>query len=165
MSKHDPASAEAPDLSIAGKSASMLAPALEVDVTTAAGNRWSASIFGGRTGLTQSANSPNSSTLLCVAGGIPYLILVEKPDRYEVLPIRPVREIIPVIDAKLMILVGYTSLLAVGVDGVKWASPRLVSDGFSEVRVALSRVVVRGVSARDNMEIEITLDLATGEAV
>lgn len=93
------------------------------------------------------------------------MILVEKPDRYEVLPIRPVREIIPVIDAKLMILVGYTSLLAVGVDGVKWASPRLVSDGFSEVRVALSRVVVRGVSARDNMEIEITLDLATGEAV
>jgi hypothetical protein len=48
---------------------------------------------------------------------------------------------------------------------VAWKSDRLVAHGFSEVRPTATAVVVRGLDAPTHREVEITLDLQTGDVV
>jgi hypothetical protein len=145
---------------------SLLTPAIDLLVVLDSGRKWRGRFFGGREGLNQLRRSPNPNVLVVVAGGVAYLVPVDAPRNYLVLPIQPVREVFSSPRCSALVIVGFTKLLAVGADGeVMWASPRLVADGFSEVRLGDEVIVVRGREVGSGRDIEITLDLSSGEVL
>lgn len=101
--------------------------------------------------------------MVVVAGGVAYWVPVDQPERYKVLDLRPVRDAVCSAATKIIVLVGYTSLLGVGPDALTWKTGRLVSDGFAEVRLAADSVVVRGFHAPIDEEVRIAVELSTGE--
>ncbi len=143
---------------------SALAPRFEVDVTPADGEPWRGAFFGGRDDLDVVVHSPSSNHLVVVAGGVGYVVPVLDPEAYAVVSLRPVREVETSESAGVVVLIGFTSMLAVGATGqVAWSSDRLVSDGFTEVRLTIDSIVVRGYDAPSDSDIETTLSLSSGE--
>jgi len=140
------------------------APAIEILVTPVGdGRAWHGAFFGQRDGLSVLAHTPDPDQLLVVAGGVPYWVPVDAPDSYIVLPVRPVRSVHCSLARGLIILAGYSNLLAVDRDGrVVWRSADLASDGFTEVRLASTVVVTRGFFAPEDREVETTIDLGRG---
>jgi hypothetical protein len=141
------------------------APCLQISVTRRDGSRWCGEIFGGWDELTRILNSPDPDVFVAVAGGVAYAISAKHPQTYRVLALRPVLDTVCAVEMKRLIVVGYTGLLALGPSGQIWKSERLVSDGFSEVRLASSTVIVRGSDAPSGREIEVVVDLTNGEIV
>lgn len=136
---------------------------VEVLVTTDGRGAWRGDFYGPRDGLDLLATTPNPHQLLAVAGGVPYWIPVDAPEGFMVLPLQPVRSVHCSLDRDLIILAGYSSLLAVdGLGQVVWRSNNLASDGFAEVRLASSVVVTRGFYAPEDREVETTVDLRNG---
>jgi hypothetical protein len=156
-----------PDIEFMTDAAVLLAPRYTVEVSEAAGEHmWSGAFFGGRDGADVLVCGPGPGTLVAIAGGVAYSVSVEAPRDYVALPMQPVREVLYSIGSGLVILVGYTSLAAVGADGaMQWRSGRLVSDGFLEVRLGSTTLTVRGWYAPVDHEVEITLDLDDGRVI
>lgn len=143
---------------------SSLAPRFEVDVTPANGQPWRGAFFGGRDELDTVANSPSPDHLIAVAGGVVYAVAVSTPESYDVIPLRPVRSVEASESAGVVVLVGFNSVIAVGGTGrVEWGSDRLVSDGFTEVRLSIDSIVLRGYDAPSDTDVETTLSLSNGE--
>jgi hypothetical protein len=68
--------------------------------------------------------------------------------------------------AERVLLIGWTGVLALGPreeDG--WSAKRLVSDGFTSYYTTDERLVLRGFHAPSNSDVEIALDLMTGEEI
>jgi hypothetical protein len=138
-------------------------PGLDVMVSDAGGRSWLARFYGRRDDPSLLAHTPSPDHLLVVAGGIPYWVPAEEPTAFRVLGFQPVRSVHCAPGVGLLVLEGCTSLAAIGDYGqVVWRSPRLVSDGFAEVRLTSADVWIRGYSAPDHGDVERRLDLASG---
>jgi len=74
-------------------------------------------------------STPNPEELCAVSGGYAYLIDTTAPERFTMLPYRPVLEIRPVPDASLLLFVGHHSILAWGVDGEASPAPESLRYG------------------------------------
>lgn len=145
----------------------LMAPRYKVEVLSAPdGTGWIGAFFGGSDGADLIICGPGPRTLVAVAGGVAYIVPVMAPEQFAVVPMRPVREALCSVESNIVILVGYTELLAVAADGaLLWRSERLVSDGFLEVRLASTTVTVRGWHAPSDREIEVTLDIEGGRVI
>jgi len=155
-----------PDVSFSTDGVSKLAPAFSIDVVCATARRWRGDVFGGTDPLRLLVNGAAPDVLLVVAGGVGYAIPVEEPEAYNVVELRPLTEVLPALNAGLIICVGLTKLLALGPDGSEaWRSPRLGADGLSGVRIGSDFVVATGWDAPSQREIETTLDLKSGEPI
>jgi hypothetical protein len=159
--------AAGPDIEFVAEGVALLAPRYTIEVNIAGSEpRWAGAFFGGNDGVDLIISGPGAETLLAIAGGVAYSVPVRVPADYAVLPMRPVREALCSVDSKIVIMVGYTALLAIDVDGgVLWRTDRLVSDGFFEVRLGMEAVTVRGWDARSDREIEVTVDLIDGRII
>lgn len=152
--------------SFAGDDLPQLAPAVELEVTRPDGHAWHGDFYGLVDGLSAVVDGPGPDVLTVVAAGVGFVVPVSSPGDYTILGVRPVRAIECAPERGLVILAGYSDLVALGADGmVRWEARRLSSDGFAEVRLTSSAVVVRGYDAAEGHEVETTLDLATGEIV
>lgn len=141
-------------------------PVFTVKITPVEGDAWCGEFFGGNDPLTRLATTPDPEALLAVARGVGYVVPVATPDRYGVVPLRPVIDVVPSVDNDVVLCVGLTKIVALGRGpAVAWASPRLVADGFDEVRIAGEVVVVRGRGLASDSDAEITLELKSGRVV
>lgn len=150
-------------LTFATEGTPRLAPVVEILVASDAGSSWHGSFFGSADALNVLVATADARTLLVVAGGVSYLVPVDEPEKYLVLPLQPVRDVQCAEAERLVLLAGYSDLLAIGADGaIRWTAKDLVSDGFDEVRVTPSTVEVRGFDPAEGHEVEMTVDLASG---
>lgn len=149
-------------LTFAAEGTPRLAPVVEIFVVSEAGSSWHGSFFGSADALSLLVSTADPGILLVIAGGVPYLVPVDQPETFRVLSLRPVREVHCAVAEGIVLLAGYSDLLALGAGAVRWTVKRLASDGFYEVRVTSSTVVVRGYSAAEGHEVETTVDLASG---
>jgi hypothetical protein len=139
------------------------APAIAIEVTCVDGLQWRGLVFGGTDDANMLANSPNPDVLVAIGNGFAYIVPVGTPDKYAAISLRPVRSILTVPTARVLVFVGYTRLLAIGAGGDElWTTQRLVADGFSEVRVVDTALAVRGWDARLDRDVETTVDLHSG---
>lgn len=140
------------------------APRIEIVVVpVSAGQAWLGHFYGHRDGVDLLARSPDPDHLLAVAGGVAYWVPIAGPEGFKVVPFEPVRSVHCSSSNGLLILEGHTKLMTLERNGSSvWQSARLVSDGFSEVRVATSAIIVRGYWAPEDREIELRLDVLTG---
>lgn len=156
----------APDVEFSSEGVSHLAPTYALAVKPDGGSEWRGEFFGGRASLNEVVNGPAPDLLIAIAGGVGYVVPVKGPAHYSVAPVRPVTQVVAVPDAHVVICVGLTKLSAIGADGrVAWTSARLVADGFFEVRVSASGLVLRGRDPAAAQDVEMTIDPVTGTVV
>lgn len=107
-------------------------------------------------------SAPNPHEICAVAGGYAYIIDTAAPDRFTMLPYRPVLQVRPVVDQDLLLFVGHRSILAWGTSGKAWESPKLSDEGVTVT--AIEGPVLRGLGWNliTDKETPFTLDLCSG---
>jgi len=107
-------------------------------------------------------STPGPEEICAVAGGYAYLIDTTAPERFTMIPYRPVLEIRTIVGQGLLLFVGHLSILAFGRDGEAWESEKLSDEGVTIV--AIDGAVLRGTGwdMRTNRERPFAIDLRTG---
>lgn len=107
-------------------------------------------------------SAPRPEEICAVSGGYAYLIDTTAPERFAMIPYRPVLEILPLPAEGLLLFVGHHSILAWGRKGQAWESEKLTSEG---VKIsAIEGGVVRGLGwdMMTDKETPFALDVRTG---
>jgi len=110
-------------------------------------------------------STPNPEELCAVSGGYAYLIDTTAPERFTMLPYRPVLEIRPVPDASLLLFVGHHSILAWGVDGEAWQSEKLSDEGVTITSIEGGILRGLGWNLMSDKETPFALALKTGTPI
>ncbi len=76
-------------------------------------------------------STPRPEELCAVAGGYAYLIDTTTPERFVMIPYRPVLEIRPLVRESLLLFIGHHSILAWGSNGQAWESEKLSDEGVT----------------------------------
>lgn len=108
-------------------------------------------------------STPRPTELCAVAGGYTYLIDTTSPERFTMLPYRPVLEILAAPAAEVLLFVGHRSILAWGRDGQAWESPKLSDEGVTVS--AVDGIFLRGLGWEmlTDKDKAFDLDLRTGQ--
>jgi hypothetical protein len=107
-------------------------------------------------------STPKLEELCAVAGGYAYLIDTTTPERFAMIPYRPVLEIRSLVPEGLLLFVRHHSILAWGRDGQAWESTKLSDEGVTIT--GTDRGILRGTGwemIRDR-EKPFALDLRSG---
>ena len=108
---------------------------------------------------------PNPKEICAVAGGYAYVIDTASPERFTMLPFRPVLKVIPAREANLLLFVDHRSILAWGKDGEAWHSGKLSDEGVMIVSIEGGTLHGIGWEIVTDKETSFTLDLRTGERI
>jgi len=139
------------------------AAGLSLHVSPVGGAEWFGDFLGPSHGLTDWSRTPDPTHVLVVAGGLGYWVDVLDPSRYEVFEDFLVTSVHYSLDSRLLLLAGHSDICAIDASGrARWRATKLASDGFTEVRLGSSAVVVRGYQAASGCEVETTLDVRDG---
>ena len=76
-------------------------------------------------------SAPKPEEICAVAGGYAYLIDTTAPERFTMIPYRPVLEVWPAVAEGLLLFVGHHSILAWGRDGQAWETDKLSDEGVT----------------------------------
>lgn len=107
-------------------------------------------------------SSPKPGEVCCVAGGYAYLIDTAAPERFTMLPYRPVLQVLPAVAQGLLLFVGHRAILAWGAQGQAWESAPLSDEGITIHRVDGDTLHGLGWHMLTDKETPFTLDLRTG---
>ena len=109
-------------------------------------------------------STPKPEELCALSGGYAYIIDTTAPERFTMIPYRPVLEVRPAVSEGLLLFVGHRSILAWGQAGQAWESEKLSDEGVTIA--GLESGILRGFgwSMRTDKETPFALDLRTGLA-
>ncbi len=107
-------------------------------------------------------SAPRPEEICAVAGGYAYLIDTAAPERFTMLPYRPVLEVRAAVPEGLLLFVGHRSILAWGQDGQAWESGKLSDEGVTVAAVADGVLHGMGWNRITDQETPFALDLRTG---
>ena len=107
-------------------------------------------------------STPRPEEICAVSGGYAYLIDTTAPERFAMIPDRPVLEVRPVPAGNLLLFVGHHSILAWGPAGQAWQSERLSSEGVTITAIEGSVLQGLGWDMLTDKETPFALDLQTG---
>lgn len=107
-------------------------------------------------------STPNPEEICAVAGGYAYLIDTTRPERFTMVPYRPVLEVRPVVDFGLLLFIGHYAILAWGPEGEAWQSEKLSDEGISVTGTGAGTLSGLGWDLMTDTETPFTLDLQTG---
>ncbi len=110
-------------------------------------------------------SAPNPEEICAVAGGYAYLIDTTAPERFTMLPYRPVLEIRPLVREGLLLFVGHHSILAWGRDGQAWESEKLSDEGVTIAEVDGGVLRGMGWEMQSDRERPFALDLRSGRRI
>lgn len=107
-------------------------------------------------------STPKPETICAVAGGYAYLIDTTAPERFTMIPYRPVLEVRAVVAEGLLLFVGHHSILAWGSSEQAWESEILSDEGVTIAGIDGGVLRGRGWTMRSDSERAFALDLRTG---
>ena len=105
---------------------------------------------------------PNPNEICAVAGGYAYIIDTVAPNRFSMLPYRPVLHVRPIVDQSLLLFVGHRSILAWGTSGKAWESPKLSDEGVTITGIDSGLLRGLGWNLITDKETPFTVDLKSG---
>jgi len=108
-------------------------------------------------------SAPEPDNICAVSGGYAYIIDTTAPERFTMIPYRPVLEVRAVLAANLLLFVGHHSILAWGHRGQAWQSPKLSDEGVTITAIDSSVLHGRGWQMTSDQEPPFALDLRSGE--
>jgi hypothetical protein len=106
---------------------------------------------------------PNPEELCAVAGGYAYAIGTSAPEKFAMIPYRPVLEVRAVPENNLLLFVGHRSILAWGKQGQAWESAKLSDEGVSITGIEVGLLHGLGWQIMTDKETPFTLDLKSGK--
>jgi hypothetical protein len=107
-------------------------------------------------------STPKPEELCAVAGGYAYLINTAAPERFTMIPFRPVLEIRPLVQEGLLLFVGHHSILAWARDGKAWESEKLSDEGVTITGIDSGVLRGTGWEMKTDRETPFALDLRSG---
>jgi hypothetical protein len=110
-------------------------------------------------------STPRPEEICLVSGGYAYVIDTTSPERFTMIPYRPVLEVRPAVDAGLLLFVGHRSILAWGRNGQAWESEKLSDEGVTITAIEGSVLRGTGWEMRSDKETAFELDLCSGRRV
>ncbi len=110
-------------------------------------------------------SAPKPEEVCAVAGGYAYLIDTAAPERFTMIPYRPVLAVRAVVEANLLLFVGHRSILAWGHAGQAWESEKLSDEGVTITSIESGVLRGTGWSMRTDKETAFALDLRSGKRV
>ncbi len=112
-------------------------------------------------------STPAPEEICAVSGGYAYIIDTTAPERFTMIPFRPVLQILPVppreaIAPGLLLFVGHHGILAWGAQGEAWRSEKLSDEGVAITSIEGNILHGRGWRMLSDRETAFALDLRTG---
>jgi hypothetical protein len=153
---------------VAGEEDTLARGALLVRVRPAAGGEFLATCargFADSRMPTGVFSCPYPRELCAVAGGYAYIIDTTAPDRFTMLPYRPILGVHAALDQRLLLFVGHRTILAWGPDGQAWQSPKLSDEGLTITSFVNGILCGLGWSLITDKDMPFKLDLKSGMSV
>jgi hypothetical protein len=153
---------------VVGEEEAMARGALQVLVHPAEGGSFLASCARGFASAAMPTGvfaCPGPDEICLVAGGYAYLVDTARPEGCTHLRLRPVVEVRELREQGLLLLVGFHTMMAWGINGLAWETRRLSWEGVRVERVEGEEVRGFGWDLRTDREVEFVVDLRTGDAV
>jgi hypothetical protein len=110
-------------------------------------------------------STPNSHEICAVSGGYAYMIHTTAPQRFTMLPFRPVLGIIPAEADGLLLFVGHRTILGWGAQGEAWQSPKLSDEGIAVAGIHNGKLMGTGWNLITDKETPFVLELKTGNVI
>jgi hypothetical protein len=107
-------------------------------------------------------SAPNAEEICAVAGGYAYVIDTSAPERFTMIPYRPVMQVHADVDAGLLLFAGHHSILAWGRNGCAWESESLSDEGLTITATDGERLRGVGWEMKSDRETPFVLELRTG---
>ena len=105
---------------------------------------------------------PNAAEMCAVSGGYAYIIDTTSPERFTMIPFRPVLQVLPARAENLLLFVGHHAILAWGANGESWQSGKLSDEGVAVTAIEAGQLHCQGWNMMTDKETSFTLDLGTG---
>jgi len=106
---------------------------------------------------------PNPRELCAFAGGYAYIIDTAAPERSTQIPLKPVAEVLVLIEQNLLIFIGFHAMVAWGREGLAWETSRLSWEGIRVTGVEGGAMHGFGWNLMSDKEVEFAVDLCTGK--
>ncbi len=110
-------------------------------------------------------SAPNPRELCAVSGGYAYLIDTPEPERFTMLPYRPVLQVHAALESRLLLFVSNRAILAWGAHGEAWQSPKLSDEGVTVTSIEGFFLHGLGWNIISDKETAFSLDLQNGVVV
>jgi hypothetical protein len=107
-------------------------------------------------------SAPSPREICAVSGGYAYIIDTSSPERFTMLPYRPVLQVHAAKEASLLLFVSNRNLLAWGEMGEAWHSAKLSDEGVTVTAIEGRRLRGMGWKMMTDKETPFTLDLNNG---
>jgi hypothetical protein len=109
--------------------------------------------------------SPKANEICAVSGGYAYLIDTTAPERFTMIPYRPVLEVRAIPEQDLLLFVGHHKILAWSRGGQAWESAKLSDEGVTIGSVDGDVLHGMGWEMMSDKETPFRIDLKSGERV
>lgn len=106
---------------------------------------------------------PHPDELCAVSGGYAYVIDTAAPERFTMLPYRPVLEVRPLPVQGLLLFVGHHNILAWGAQGEAWQSGKLSDEGVTLAEIDGNILRGMGWHLMTDKETPFAIDLRSGK--
>jgi hypothetical protein len=105
---------------------------------------------------------PDPEEMCAVAGGYAYVINTARPEQSTHISLKPVAEVKVLAEARLLLFVGFHSIVAWGAQGLAWETQRLSWEGVRITGVDNAVLHGMGWDLMSDKEVAFTVDLVTG---
>ena len=150
---------------VVGEEEAMARGALELLVQAEGGGSFLATCalgFQGAQVPTGVWGCPRAEEMCAVAGGYAYVIDTGRPEVSTMVELRPVVEVLEVVEAGVLVLAGFHTVAAWGVEGMAWETGRLSWEGLRLGGVAGGVLEGWGWDVMSDREAPFRVDLRTG---
>jgi hypothetical protein len=110
-------------------------------------------------------SAPNPQEICAVSGGYAFLIDTTAPQRFTMIPFRPVLEIRPLPANDLLLFVGHHAILAWGAQGEAWRTEKLSDEGVTITTIDSGVLHGLGWNLISDKETPFALDVKTGSPI
>jgi hypothetical protein len=151
---------------IAGEEDALARGALQLMVQPANGGTFLATCALGFTNSTMPTGvfaCPNPQEMCAVAGGYAYIVDTAQPEHCVHIALKPVVEVRPLVTQRLLLFVGFHSMIAWSVSGLAWETARLSWEGIRLTGVEGDTLHGLGWNLLTDREVAFQVDLLTGQ--
>jgi len=106
---------------------------------------------------------PDPDSVCVIAGGYAYVVKANDPARWFRVEQRPVVDLRSDPESGLLLFAGFTTISAVGSEGLRWTTGRLSWEGVSITGIGGGKLHGRGWDAMSDKEVGFEVDLTTGQ--
>ncbi len=137
-------------------------------IVPVAGDAWVGSFAPGHPGhnsINQVMSCPDPHEVCVISSGAGYIVRVDNPSDWQSARSIPVCDARAILDERLLVLSDFTKLVAYGVDGLKWESPKVSSDGIQIIDITDGHLGLVGWDAAQQKKVRVSVNLDDGSVL